>query len=33
MMKCVENIWFGIPRKEIDWFPTINYVIVASRKL
>jgi NAD-dependent dihydropyrimidine dehydrogenase PreA subunit len=24
-MKCMENIWFGIPIKKIDWFPTIDY--------
>ena len=21
----VEDVWFGIPRKEIQWFPTIDY--------
>jgi NAD-dependent dihydropyrimidine dehydrogenase PreA subunit len=20
-----EELWFGIPREEIEWFPTINY--------
>jgi len=24
-MKCMENIWFGIPIKKIDWFPAIDY--------
>jgi len=24
-MRKSENTWFGIPRNQIDWFPTIDY--------